>query len=436
MAHTSGVWSLPQNRVGQFFMTEQEAKGRKAAHVSTDLQIKALKPADKRYEVGIASQRGLTIEVMKSGAKVFRYRYMLDGRREKLTLGSYPAMSLKAAGIARMEAEISVRNGSNPAEKKRGEKADAESSPKAVDFRDLAKDWETHVHIPANKDPHQDLVYLERDILPRVGDKFPKDVTQEDIWDCIKPVRNRGHKQAARRVHSVIKRVLDYGVSLGVVNSNVAMVIRPKHIAKTNQRTRYLDDAEIEPALSALYGSNATYSNKLAVHFLLLIPARKGELVRAKKSSFNLAEATWNVPVSNSKNEAAITHPLSTQAVELARRMLELAGSSEWLLPSTRKRGRQHISLNTLNHCIDSIDGFPVGVVIHDLRRTGRTGLGELGVREEIAELCLNHRAGGVRKVYDRAEKLSQRKEALQLWADHVDAQSGSDPYWWKPGPH
>jgi integrase len=61
-------------------------------------------------------------------------------------------------------------------------------------------------------------------------------------------------------------------------------------------------------------------------------------------------------------------------------------------------------------------------MVIHDLRRTVRTGLSDLGgIPDAVAELCLNHRPKGVAGVYDRAERIQERAWALQRWADHVE---------------
>jgi integrase len=60
--------------------------------------------------------------------------------------------------------------------------------------------------------------------------------------------------------------------------------------------------------------------------------------------------------------------------------------------------------------------------VLHDLRRTMRTGLGRVGVAPHIAELCINHRKGGVEAIYDRHRYEREIKAALALWADHVAA--------------
>ncbi len=58
----------------------------------------------------------------------------------------------------------------------------------------------------------------------------------------------------------------------------------------------------------------------------------------------------------------------------------------------------------------------------HDLRRTFRSRLADLGVAPHVAEKCLNHELGGVLAVYDRGEYLPERKAAFALWGRKVAA--------------
>ena len=60
--------------------------------------------------------------------------------------------------------------------------------------------------------------------------------------------------------------------------------------------------------------------------------------------------------------------------------------------------------------------------VLHDLRRTFRTGLGRLGVPSHIAELAINHTRGGIEAVYDRYSYQGEIAAALAQWAEHVTA--------------
>jgi len=62
---------------------------------------------------------------------------------------------------------------------------------------------------------------------------------------------------------------------------------------------------------------------------------------------------------------------------------------------------------------------------LHDLRRTLRTGLAELGVSFEVAERVLNHAMPGLQAVYNRHSYAAEKRKALALWAEHVLALVG-----------
>ena len=63
---------------------------------------------------------------------------------------------------------------------------------------------------------------------------------------------------------------------------------------------------------------------------------------------------------------------------------------------------------------------------LRDLRRTCASGLARTGTTNELIGLCLGHAPVGItRKVYQRWERLEERREALARWARHVEVASG-----------
>jgi integrase len=60
---------------------------------------------------------------------------------------------------------------------------------------------------------------------------------------------------------------------------------------------------------------------------------------------------------------------------------------------------------------------------LHDIRRTVATRIIELGVLPHVVEAVLNHISGhkaGVAGVYNRASYAAEKRQALDLWAEHV----------------
>jgi len=58
--------------------------------------------------------------------------------------------------------------------------------------------------------------------------------------------------------------------------------------------------------------------------------------------------------------------------------------------------------------------------VIHDIRRTMRTGLSTLPVPDLIRELVIAHTKPGLHKVYDQHAYLDEKRHALDLWAKRL----------------
>jgi len=69
---------------------------------------------------------------------------------------------------------------------------------------------------------------------------------------------------------------------------------------------------------------------------------------------------------------------------------------------------------------------------LRDLRRTAVTGMRKLGAPSDLVELIVNHVSGhkaGVAGVYDVAELLPERKEALEKWARFIALLVDNDLY-------
>ena len=57
------------------------------------------KARDKNYR--LYDEKGLYLEVTKSGGKLWRLKYRFGGKEKRLAIGSYPERSLKVAREAR-----------------------------------------------------------------------------------------------------------------------------------------------------------------------------------------------------------------------------------------------------------------------------------------------------------------------------------------------
>lgn len=383
----------------------------------TDTALKALKPKEKPYTV--ADERGLYVEVFPTGGIVWRFRYRVAGKREKLTLGKYPALTLKNARIKRDEAAQAAAMDKSPArEKQLAKQAAADATTVAAFgerfFREIVAKDRKDITIPRR--------YFDKAIVPAIGSKPIRDVTTEDVRAIIWKKKDEGFDAAAGNIRGVLKRLFDFAMTAGLVNMNPVLALPMRHVHKAKSRDRSLSPDEIRTFLIAAFESNIRRQFKIGLHLILLTMVRKSELLLARWEHVDLEQAQWHVPAENSKTGKPHIVFLSRQAVGLFQELQALGGGSALVLPG-RGSLTKPFAHNAINNALKkSLQGQDIpAFTIHDLRRTASTLLHENGWASDVVEKALNHTIGGVRGVYNRAEYEPQRREMLQFWADYID---------------
>ncbi len=383
----------------------------------TDTALKALKPQDKPYTV--ADERGLYVEVFPTGGIVWRFRYRVAGKREKLTLGKYPALTLKNARIKRDEAAQAAAMDKSPARQKQLAKQAAADATTVAEFGErffreiVAKDRQD-ITIPRR--------YFDKAIVPAIGSKPVRDVTTEDVRAIIWSKKDEGFDAAAGNIRGVLKRLFDYAMTAGLVSVNPVLALPMRHVHKAKSRDRALSPDEIRTFLVAAFESNIRRQFKIGLHLILLTMVRKSELLLARWEHVDLEQAEWHIPAEHSKTGKPHIVFLSRQAVAMFKELKALASGSELVLPG-RGSLTKPFADNAINNALKvALRGQDIPAFsIHDLRRTASTLLHENGWPSDVVEKALNHTIGGVRGVYNRAEYEPQRRDMLHFWADFIE---------------
>jgi integrase len=383
----------------------------------TDTAIRALKPKAKRYSR--TDERGLVLEVFPTGGMLWHYRYRLNGKQERVTLGRYPALSLKLARAERDKRETLVAQGQSPAVQKQLAKQGAAPDTTVADFgerffRDVVAKDRRDLTIPRR--------YFDKSIVPAIGTKAVRDVTTEDVRAIIWKKKDEGFDAAAGNIRSVLKRLFDYAQTAGLVTTNPVLALPMRHVHKARARDRALSPDEIRAFLKAAFESNIRRQFKIGLHLILLTMVRKSELLLARWEHVDFEQAEWHIPAEHSKTGKPHIVFLSRQAVALFGELRALAGGSELVMPGRGSLTKPfaHNAINTALKTALQGQDIPA-FTIHDLRRTASTLLHENGWPSDVVEKALNHTIGGVRGVYNRAEYAPQRREMLQFWADTIE---------------
>ncbi len=359
------------------------------------------------------------LEVFPTGGMLWHHRYRLNGKQERVTLGRYPALSLKLARMLRDERATLVALGQSPAQQKRLAKVAAADATTVSEFGErffreiVAKDRQD-VTIPRR--------YFDKSIVPAIGSKPVRDVSTEDVRAIIWKKKDEGFDAAAGNIRGVLKRLFDYAMTAGLVSVNPVLALPMRHVHKAKSRDRALSPEEVRLFLKAAFESNIRRQFKIGLHLILLTMVRKSELLLARWSNVDFEQAEWHIPAEHSKTGKPHIVFLSRQAVSLFNELQALAGGSELVMPGRGSLTKPfaHNAINTALKTALAGQAIPA-FTIHDLRRTASTLLHENGWASDVVEKALNHTIGGVRGVYNRAEYEPQRREMLQFWADYIE---------------
>lgn len=146
-----------------------------------------------------------------------------------------------------------------------------------------------------------------------------------------------------------------------------------------------------------------------------------------------LEAGMWEIPRDSSKMDRAHSVPLSPLTVKILRGLPRFAASGNGGFVFTTREGTSHIAAYSkiktkldklIAEAADKDESMGVDAWrIHDLRRTAASGMARLGVALHVIEKVLNHTGGsisGVAAIYNRHGYDTEKKEALEAWANHI----------------
>lgn len=401
----------------------------------TDIQIKAWINGQEHFwfrsvdtNLNLTFPDRFTVPVFE-----FRYRMGSGKKREKISIGAYGKVSLSDARRLARQYNGQIANGISPKIELGKRKAAAARDENAFTVEKLTARYFDERVLPRLKTPNQKKWQLNR--LNAALGKMPVDtVTGLHINDMLQADLKRGCPASTNKLLEATKQVFAYAAAQHIITVSPAMYLNKSYAGGEQvTRERNLSREELIKLFQEMDSTPGfDRDNYLTVKLFLLLCVRKCEITQAKKSEFDLDTGLWRLGYDErkTKTNSAITIPLPRQAVDTLRELFARSGNSDFLLPARKAQNRNlpHISDSTINQAlkkkITGIDHF----TIHDLRRTGKTKLQEMGVDEITSELCLNHKLKGVSGVYGRHDFFEDRKAALQLWANYLEScETGND---------
>jgi integrase len=409
--------------------------------VLTDTRIRNTKPVDK--PIKLTDGGGLFLLININGSRLWRYRYRLNGKENLFALGEYgnaPAgeaaeakalrmsgniFTLAEAREAQAKARILVKAGQHPAAV-RSETKRLALVARETTFEGVSREWLVRSGVKWKPETlRQRERLLDSDIFPILGKRPIAELKRIDLNNLIIKVESRA-PQMAVIARQMIQSIFDHAEATGAVTESIAL--RLAKIEKSNTtHARQISIAEIGQFLKDCDAYQGTFEIRAAMELAWLTLARTMEVLESEWTEFDLKQSVWRIPAKRMKMERDHVIPLSKQALHLLKGLHVVTGARRYLFPNKTNRSRP-ASKGALWKMVNSI-GWIDRFSPHGLRGTASTVLNESGrwSADVIERLLAHAEENKVRASYNAAEYLVQREEALQWWADLLDAKKNDN---------
>ena len=391
----------------------------------TDIAIRAIGPSGETKR--LFDSQGLYLEISPRGGKWWRLKYRILGKEKRLSLGVYPAVSLKEARRRRDEAKRLIGAGIDPSEQRkmlnlRGLR-EAENTFELISrewFLKFSSQW-------ADTHSTRTLRRLERDVFPMIGARPIAAISAPELLTVLRNIEGRTLETAHRALRTC-GQIFRYGIATGRCERDLSQDLKGAlppsptgHFAATTNPKRLGD---ILRRIQHYPGTSVVSS---ALRLAPLTFVRPGELRTAEWSAIDMDSREWRFTTSKTKTPHIV--PLSRQAVETFENLRRHTGHGKFVFPSARSSQRP-MSDNAVLVALRSMEIPADEMTGHGFRAVARTILDEvLGFRPDIIELQLAHAVKDPNgRAYNRTTHLEERRRMMQAWADHLDSLRGLNP--------
>jgi integrase len=307
-----------------------------------------------------------------------------------------------------------VAQGENPSEAKRRAKREAPGRT----FKALADRYLTEYARRKKRSAGQDERNLNLHILPKWSELDYAAIRRRDVIELIEGIISDGKPVLANRIQSLISGIFSFAVDSDLMDANPCTRLKKRGEERAGQRV--LTDPEIRLFWSKVVEAPASRQTGLGLRLALLTGVRIGEVAGMRPNELehlgDSARAVWNIPGNRTKNGLAHVIPLAPLALEFARELTPVTAGG-YAAAMERIAGR--LSGPEPAHKTWK-DAPPTP---HDLRRTFRTRLPQLGVAADIRDRLMNHIPTDVgTRHYDQYQYLAEKRAALVAWDASVSA--------------
>ena len=367
-------------------------------------QIKATPTPIRRTT--LSDGRGLELRMTPSGKRTWSLLYPFNGKKQRFTIGDYPAVKLKEARLLADKLRNQVAHGQNPQEVKR----------KARNANIVTVNWcyEQFLvrYLQSQLRTWQEYNRrIRADVLPSLGKKDIRQVQKADIIKIIDAITDRDAPVLANRVLQYTSKFFKWCIGRGYIEHNPAANIQKP--AKESSRERVLSLAEARSIYQAAEECLGPITCAF-VRLLMLTGQRRSEINHLEWTE--LQSDRIEIGGHRSKNGKPITTPLTDEANAV---LAALPRNNGIYVFSTTGGHRPIGNFSRIKDKLIDKSGV-ADWTYHDFRRTITTELQRQGISRHDLMCVLNHTDNTVTGVYDRSDHSEKKREALIIWSSLI----------------
>ncbi|HEX2363760.1 MAG TPA: integrase arm-type DNA-binding domain-containing protein, partial [Bradyrhizobium sp.] len=279
---------------------QAQGVGRRTENKLTAVQVRRLvnhgTPGQKAYDGG-----GLHVYVTPARTALWRVKYRWQGKERLYHVGLCADVGLEAARAKRDWVKEQLREGRDPVQQKRMEKA-AAATASGDTFDALAKQWLANQKLgwsPIHYEKSERA--LERDVLPYLGRLPVAQIKAPLSVEAVKGIARRGARETAGRILQHINGIFRLAQALGMRTDNPAESAHealPRRTAMNGRNPAFTEWADIGALLRNAEAANLTPSVRLAHRLCAFIAVCISNIVEADWREFNLDSDVpiWIIP--------------------------------------------------------------------------------------------------------------------------------------------
>ena len=398
-------------------------------------------PKAGRLEVFDTLLPGFGLRVAATGHKAWILFYRFEGKQRRYTIGTL-AKHPKVDDVRDNARELlrAVERGIDPA---------ATIAVPATRVPDTVKMLVTQFieryAKPKNKSWKTTESILQRHIVARWGAREAVSISRRDVLELLDELVDRGNPIAANRVLAAIRKMFAWAIERDIVAASPVLTVKAP--GKEIERERVLTDDELLRVWQAADKTGGIPGAFFKT--LILTGQRRDEVAGMRWADLNIESKVWTLPREATKGDRSHEVPLAALAIEVLT-ALPRTGTYVFTSRGFRRVPGKPVAENRLTERDRPISGYSKikaaldakiaeiveedaarhgveaetqeGWRIHDLRRTAGTGMARAGIAVSTISRVLNHKEGGVTRIYNRYSYLDEKRHALDTWARKVES--------------